>query len=190
MNLLQWGRSIAALTLVALLALAAVPATARDQTPIQARAGLELASDAARSWSVDAVLIYVENDEDVDASGGAVRWGYLFYSAALDQARGYSVRDGKIVTAENLDMKLEAPPVDGAWIDSGAAIVAADDAVSTAYKKTTRGTLASMLLMRGAFSEGDPDQTTWTLVYHSAGQAPLFVVVDALGGKVRRTWRG
>lgn len=189
MNLLRSGRSIA-VTLMTLLALAAVPATAKDETPIQARAGLELASDAARSWAVDATLIYVENDEDVDGNGGAVRWGYLFYSSALDQARGYSVRDGKIAAAENLVMKLEAPPVDAAWIDSGAAIAAAGEAVSKAYAKTARGTLASMLLMRGAFSEGDPDRTTWTLVYHAAGQAPLFVVVDATDGKVRRTWRG
>ena len=188
MNLL--GRSMAVAMLAGTIAFAASPAIAKDPAPIQARAGLELASDAARSWSADAVLIYVENDEDVDPNGGAERWGYLFYSAALDQARGYSVRDGKIAAAENLAMKLEAPPVDAAWIDSGAAIVAAGEAVNAAYRKTARGTLASMLLMRGAFSEGDPDRTTWTLVYHAAGQAPLFVVVDAADGKVRKTWRG
>jgi hypothetical protein len=190
MDLLRTGRSITVVTLLGCLALVPPPALARETAPIQARAGLELASDAARSWSADAVLIYVENDEDVGPDGGAERWGYLFYSAALDQARGYSVKEGRIVAAENLAMKLEAPPVDAAWIDSGAAIVAAGDAVNDAYRKTSRGTLASMLLMRGAFSEGDPDRTTWTLVYHAAGQAPLFVVVDATDGKVRKTWRG
>ena len=46
------------------------------------------------------------------------------------------------------------------------------------------------LLMRGAFSEGDPDETTWTLVYRARGVPSLFVVVSAADGKVQRTWRG
>lgn len=175
---------------VVLPALAAPPAFAKERAAVQARSGLDLAGAAALSWAADAFLVYVENDEDVDAEGGAVRWGYLFYSPTLDKARGYSVRDGRILTAENLEMKLEAPPLDAGWIDSGAAIAAADRAVGAAYRKQTRGRLATMLLMRGAFSEGDPDRTTWTLIYHADGQAPLFVVVDATDGKVRRTWRG
>jgi hypothetical protein len=47
-----------------------------------------------------------------------------------------------------------------------------------------------MLLMRGAFSEKDPDVTTWTFVYSAPGAPSLFVVVDATDGKVQRTWRG
>jgi hypothetical protein len=47
-----------------------------------------------------------------------------------------------------------------------------------------------MLLMRGAFQDKDPDQTTWTLIYTSPSAPSLFVVVDATAAKVRRTWRG
>ena len=47
-----------------------------------------------------------------------------------------------------------------------------------------------MLLLRGAFEDGNPDQTTWTLIYTSPTAPSLFVVVDAVQGKVRRTWRG
>jgi hypothetical protein len=47
-----------------------------------------------------------------------------------------------------------------------------------------------MLLMRGAFSEGDPDATTWTFVYRAPDVPSLFVVVSAVDGKVQRTWRG
>ena len=47
-----------------------------------------------------------------------------------------------------------------------------------------------MLLSRGAFRDDDPDETTWTLIYTSPDAPSLFVVVDAAGGKVRRTWRG
>lgn len=178
------------LAALALAALAASPVAAKPAPPIAARAGLDLAAAAAGSWAADAFLIYVENDEDVDAAGAAARWSYLYYSPALDRVRGWSVRDGRIAAAENLEMKLEAPPVDEAWMDSGPALAAAERAVEAAYRQTERGTLAAMVLMRGAFSEGDPDLTTWTLVYHAPGQAPLFVVVDAVDGRVRRTWRG
>ena len=50
--------------------------------------------------------------------------------------------------------------------------------------------LHAMLLMRGAFHDQDPDQTTWTLVYTTPEGPALFVVVDATQGTVRRTWRG
>lgn len=180
----------AALAAALLIALAALPALARERGKAQARSGAELATAAARAWSPDAVLVYVENDEDVDVRGGSSRWSYLFYSPATGRARGYSVQSGKIAGAENLGMRLDAPPLDPEWMDSGAAIAAAAKTVNSAFRKRSRGRLETMLLMRGAFSEGDPDRTTWTLVYHADGQPPLFVVVDATDGKVRRTWRG
>ena len=175
---------------IALCALGAEPAVAREAAPVPARAGLELAREAARSWSTDASLVYVENDEPLDAAGGSPRWGYLFHSPSLDKLRGYSVRDGKIVVAENLEMKLEAPPVAKEWIDSGAALAAAEKEVAEFREKHADARLANMLLMRGPFLEQDPDETTWTLVYTATGTPALFVVVEASGGRVRRTWRG
>jgi hypothetical protein len=171
------------------LALAA-PVLARDPAPFPARGGLELARAAAGSWAPDAVLIYVENDEPVAPDGTAPRWGYLFYSATLDQARAYSIRDGKIAVAENLDMKFEAPPLAPDWIDSGAAIQAADPVAAKEFRKTGGARLATMLLMRGAFQDKDPDPTTWTLIYTSPQAPALFVMIEAKDGKVRRTWRG
>jgi len=91
-------------TLLAAAALAllyvAGPVVAKTATPVAARSGLELASAAAQSWSGDAVLVYVENDEAIDAAAGtSPRWSYLFYSASHDRARVWSVRDDRIVVA-------------------------------------------------------------------------------------------
>lgn len=169
---------------------AAPVAHAGDPPAFDARAGMELAADAARSWAPDAYLTYVENDDELDPQGAAVRWGYLFYSPSLDQSRAYSVRNGKIVTAENLDMKFEAPALATGWIDSDRALAAADASVGAVFRTKYGGRLTTMLLMRGAFQEGDPDETTWTLVYTSPTAPALFVMVDATGAKVRRTWRG
>ncbi len=155
-----------------------------------ARGGLELAADAARAWAPDAYLTYVENDDDLDAGGGSPRWGYLFYSPSLDRSRVYSIRDGKILVAENLDMKFEAPALAPDWIDSAQALAAAEQGAGQAFRTKYQGRLATMLLMRGAFQEGDPNETTWTLVYTSPTAPALFVMVDASGAKVRRTWRG
>ena len=69
----------------------------------------------------DAHLIYVENDEDVSADGTSVRWGYLFYSPGRAKARGYSVRNGKILEATDLAFDFDAPPLAEDWIDSQAA---------------------------------------------------------------------
>jgi len=170
--------------------LVAAPVMARDPDPFAARAGLDVARSAAGSWAPDAVLIYVENDEAVAADGTSARWGYLFHSKTLDQVRAYSIRDGKIVVAETLDMKFEAPPLATDWIDSGAAIEVGDRIAATEFKKTGGASLSTMLLMRGAFQDKDPDQTTWTLIYTSPSAPSLFVVVDATAAKVRRTWRG
>ena len=183
------GLALAAATYVLGL-LVAAPVLARDPDPYAARAGLEVARSAAGSWAPDAVLIYVENDEAVAADGTSARWGYLFHSKTLDQVRAYSIRDGKIVVAETLDMKFEAPPLATDWIDSGAAIEVGDRIAATEFKKTGGASLSTMLLMRGAFQDKDPDQTTWTLIYTSPSAPSLFVVVDATAAKVRRTWRG
>jgi hypothetical protein len=166
-------------------------ASARTAAPFAARAGLELASAAAQAWSTDAVLVYVENDEPLADGGASPRWSYLFFSQAQDRARVWSVRDGRIAVAENLDMRFDAPPVAAGWLDSGAAIAAAERGGGAEFRRAQHGArLESMLLMRGAFSEGDPDETTWTLVYRAPGAPSLFVVVSAANGKVQRTWRG
>jgi hypothetical protein len=174
------------------LSCAAGRVVAKDATPFAARGGLELASAAAQSWSGDAVLVYVENDEGLnnDAAGTSPRWSYLFYSASQDRARVWSVRGGRIVVAENLDMRFDAPPIAAGWLDSGAAIAAAERSAGDEIRKLHGAHLETMLLMRGAFSEGDPDATTWTLVYRAPGAPALFVVVSAADGKVQRTWRG
>lgn len=182
-------RGTAVLTLLVALACAR-PVVAGGDAPVGARAGFEIATAAAQSWASDAVLIYLENDEALTASGAAPRWGYLFYSASGQKARGYSVRDGHVVTASNLDMKFESPPVASGWIDSDAAIAAAANEAGKVFKQDPATQLSSMLLMRGAFDEEHPDRTTWTLVYTAPNQPSLFVVVDAAAGKVRRTWRG
>ena len=176
----------------ALALCAAVPATSRAALPavVEARAGLDLATAAARSWSPDAMLAYLENDEDVTTAGASARWGYLFVSPTARTARMYSVRDQHIVVAADLDMTLEAPPVSTDWIDSGAAIAAAEHEAGHAFERTPGARLTTMLLMRGAFDDADPDRTTWMLVYTAPNAPSLFVVVDAAAGKVRRTWRG
>ncbi len=172
------------------LALPAGDAAAGARPPFAARDGLATAGDAARVWADDAFLIYLENDEEVDERGAARRWSYLYYSPRLDQSRGYSVRDGRIVTAENLGLKLEAPPVSGPWIDSAAALAVAEKGGGSEYRRQLKGTLQTMLLMRGAFDIGDPDRTSWTVIYRAPDAPSLFIVVDAVDGKVRRTWRG
>ena len=170
--------------------LAAAPAAAKPAPPIAARAGLELARAAAAAWAADAEMVYVENDDDVNAEGGASRWGYLFVSPATGRARAWSVREGRIAAAENVERAFAAPPLPDGWIDSAEALAAADREAGRAFRKGSRGHLSTMLLMRGAFDESDPDRTTWTLVYTSPGAPSLWVVVDAAEGKVRRTWRG
>jgi hypothetical protein len=183
-------RALAALAVVLALAPLATPAAAAEPVAREARAGLDLASAAAATWSADAVLVYLENDEALDGRGAASRWGYLFFSPGSKKSRGYSVRDGRILAAEDLEMKLEPPALAGAWIDSGAALERAEREAGRAYCREHEGRLATMLLMRGAFDEQQPDRTTWTLIYTSPRAPSLFVVVDAVDGKVRKTWRG
>ena len=182
--------TLALAALAALLGVWTAPARAGDPVPFPASQGVALSAAAAQSWSPDAFLVYLENDESLGPEGTAVRWGYLFYSPALDQARVYSVRNGKIVLAENLDMKFEAPPLAAVWIDSGAAAAAAERTAIHELRREHDARLSAMLLVRGPMAEGDPDATTWLLVYRSPGAPSLFVVVDATDGKVRRTWRG
>ncbi len=179
-----------ALPAAALLALATAPAFAGRPEPFAAREGLDLAAAAAQAWAPDAFLIYVENDEGLEADGRAPRWGYLFHSPSLAASRAYSVRDGRILVAENLEMKFDAPPLTTQWIDSGAAIAAAENGPVRDYRRKFGGELRTMLLMRGAFQDEHPDEATWTLVYAAPHAPSLFVMVSASDGSVRRTWRG
>ena len=183
------SRGWAAAAAVCLLGVAG-PVRAGDPQPFAARAGLDAARAAASAWAADASLIYVENDEPVASDGAAGRWGYLFYSPALAKARAYSVRGGRVVVAEDLGMKFEAPPLAVEWIDSGPAVQIGDRVAAAEFKQAGGARLGTMLLMRGAFQDKDPDPSTWTLIYTSAHAPSLFVMVDASAGKVRRTWRG
>jgi dipeptidyl aminopeptidase/acylaminoacyl peptidase len=183
------SRLVVAMGLLLLLA-RGTPAAAEERSPSAARAGLNLAQEAALSWASDAALVYLENDEPLDGAGAAGRWGYLFYSPTQEKSRVYSLREGKIVVAEYLEMRFEAPPVTPDWIDSGAALAAAERGGGREFREKHAGRLGTMLLMRGAFADDDPDQTTWTLIYTAPDGPSLFIVVDASEGKVRRTWRG
>jgi hypothetical protein len=173
-----------------LSALLAVAAGAKDHVPFPAQAGVGGSAAAAQIWAPDAFLVYVENDEDLDDRGTATRWGYLYYSPSLQKARAYSLRDGAIAVAEDLEMKFEAPPLAPEWIDSGAALKVAEERAGRAFRREHAGQLSTMLLSRGAFQVDDPDATTWTVIYTAPHAASLFVVVDAAQGTVRRTWRG
>jgi len=165
-------------------------ASAGDRPPISARQQLALTAEAARAWADDAMLIYAENDETVGPDGRAPRWGFLYWSATRDRARAYSVDAKEIVVANDLDFTLDAPPVRDGWIDSARALQAAEDDGGRKYREKHQGHLRSMLLIRGAFHQDSPDQTTWTLVYDSPGAPSYFVVVDAENGKVVRQWKG
>ena len=182
--------SLASLVVLSLAAtLATKPAMAGEPAPSPAREGLAVAASAARAWASDAVLVYVENDDVLDASGRSPRWGYLFHSPSRERARVWSVRDGRIALAEDLDLRFDAPPVPAGWLDSDAALAAAEKGGGGAFRKEHGGRLETMLLMRGAVSERGADVTTWTFVYRAPGAPSLFVVVNAADGKVQRTWR-
>lgn len=183
-------RAAAILLNLLLLALLVLPAHAGNHAPFSARAGYDIARDAALTWAPDARLVYLENDESLIGNGTTPRWGYLFHSASKGKARGYSVRDGKILEATDLDFDFEAPPIPDGWVDSGKAIESAERKAGSKYRREHAGRLSTMLLIRGAFHEDKPNATTWTLLYTSNAEPALFVVVDAANGKVVRTWRG
>lgn len=190
MSILQFP-SARACVLGTLLALGAQAATAGDPVRYDARGGTELADAAAIAWAPDAVLVYVENDEALGLDGQAERWGYLYYSASLDAARGYSLEEDEIVVAESLGLTFEAPPLAPGWISSSRALASAEEKVGRKLRETSPdAAVETMLLMRGAFLAGKPDMTTWLVVYAAPGAPSTFVVVDAHTGDVRRTWRG
>lgn len=179
-----------AVAVIAGLMMCVPAAGARDHAAFAARQGLDAARAAARSWSEDATLVYLENDEALTGEGTSPRWGYLFFSPGSQKSRAYSIRDGRVLQAETLEMDFVAPPVREEWLDSGAAVAAAASEAERAFRPQSAGAPRTMLLARGVFAEGTPDQTNWLLVYQCPGQAALYVVVDAVSGKVRRTWRG
>jgi len=192
MRPLRHAPLLAGAALVLLVALAPIEGAAHgpDHPHVGARQGVEQTRAAAVVWAPDAFLVYLENDETLDPDGAAERWGYLYFSPGLKKARAYSVRDGKILVAEDLEMTFEAPPLASQWIDSGAALAAAGEGGGKEFCRDHEGRLDTMLLTRGAFQDGDPDATTWTVIYGAPHAASLFVVVDATDGKVRRVWRG
>lgn len=178
-------------TVILTLALAGIiSAQAGEPIPFGARGGLELATEAALVWAADADLIYVENDEELDADGKSGRWGYLFFSESRSGARGYSIRDGEILEAADLDFELEAPPLAVDWVDSGVALAAAEEDAGREYCREQGGRLETMLLIRGAFHDKNPDASTWALVYTADEGPALTVVVDASNGEVLRKWKG
>ncbi len=165
-------------------------ATRAEDVTVTARAGLEQAFDAARTWSQDAFLIYVENDEPLAAQGDATRWGYLFHSPTRGVSRGYSIQNGEIKVAEDLGFAFDSPPLPGLWVDSTDALLAAEEDAGREYRERTGGQVASIFLVGGLLHPKNPEAATWAVFYTSASEPSLWVVVDADTGDVVRTWRG
>lgn len=155
-----------------------------------AGSGVSLAQTAAVAWAKDARLIYVENDGAVRADGTAERWGYLYWSKERTEGRAYSILGDEILTAETLAFDFEAPPLPEVWIDAGIALAAAEREAGQKFRDEASGTLRSMILVRGLLDLEEANAATWAVVYDSAVEASLWVVVDATSGKVVRTWRG
>ena len=161
-----------------------------DLGSVQAAAGLSAASQAAEVWAGDAVLVYIENDEPLTQAGLSSRWGYMFYSPFRNQARAYSVQDGEVRGAETMAFRFDPPAVTPGWRDSDEVIRSAENGGGREFRKEFGGSLRSMFLMRGGLHEDKPGLTTWTVVYEADEAPPLFLVVDASSGKVKRKWRG
>ena len=172
------------------LAATAAPGTAEETPAAPARKGLEQAFDAARTWSEDAYLIYLENDEPLDASGDAARWGYLFHSPSRGISRGYALENGSIRVASDLGFEFPSPPLPAQWVDSAVAFEEAEKECGREYREKTAGTIASMFLVGGLLHPKNPAAATWAILYESPGEPGLWVVVDAESGKVVRRWRG
>ena len=182
-----WGR--VSLILFLLASLPPVPVFAGKPQPISASEGLTFAVSAAEAWAADAELVYVENDEPLDATGEAPRWGYLFRSTSQDRLRGYSVEMGEVVQASDLGVRFAAPPL-GTWIDSGRALLAAEEKGGAKFRAESGGELVHMILIRSATDPKKPERTSWLVVYRAPGLPGLFVLVDAASGGVDRAWRG
>jgi len=165
-------------------------ARAADAPIVTARSGEDLARAAAEIWAPDAKLIYVENDDELALRGRSRTWGYLYYSPIEDECRAYSIRRGEIIHAEDLEFAFDAPPLPVTWIDSEAALDAAERGEGAQFREEHGGTLRSMFLVRGLFHPRDPDAATWAFVYGSPTVPGLWVIVDAESGKVVRRWRG
>lgn len=151
---------------------------------------LALAESSARAWADDARLVYVENDARVSAEGRSRGWGYLFHSASRDAARAYSIEDGKVERAADLEFDFAAPIIEGVWIDSSEALAQAEKAGGASYRSEHDGRLRTTLLVRGVMHVDDPGRTTWTCVYDAPGVPSLWIVLDAGSGDVLRKWQG
>ncbi len=158
--------------------------------PFSARGGIELAQAAALAWAEDARLIYVENDEPVDAGGNAPRWGYLYLSPSRDKYRVYSIENGKIEVATDLGFIFDAPALPETWIDSEQAFLKAEKDAGLDFRAKHDGALESMMLVRGVLHHDEPNKATWALVYSSESSPSLFVLVDAASGNIVKKWRG
>jgi hypothetical protein len=179
------------LAFILALAAAAWPANGRaEDVTVTARAGVEQAFDAARTWSQDAFLIYVENDQPLGPQADATRWGYLFHSPSRGTSRGYSIMNGEIEVAEDLDFTFDCPPLPGTWVDSADALAAAEKDAGQEYREKTGGEVASMFLVSGILHPKNPEAATWAVFYTSPSEPSLWIVVDAETGGVVRTWRG
>lgn len=183
----NWGLAIC--SVLCLLSGATVGARA-EESPVSAQAVLPLAAASARAWADDAQLVYLENDEAVDAAGTSTRWGLLYWSASLERSRAYSLRENKVQRAEDLDFAFAPPPLAQGWIDSREALKRADAAGGAEFRSEFAGHLRSMVLVRGVLHLDDPERTTWTCVYDAPSQPSLWVVLDAESGKVLRKWKG
>ena len=97
---------------------------------------------------------------------------------------------GEIRIATDPPFDFDAPPLPDGWIDSAAALAAAEKEAGSEFRRDHAGRVQALFLVRGVMDESRPGVATWAVVYSSESAPGLWVVVDAHDGKVKKQWRG
>ncbi len=167
------ARKIIIIGVVGLLFLALIPFRGFS-AGTTARAGLELAQQAAKKWKADAMLVGVST-YGAAMDGTAPKWTYTFFSSKTNQGYMVDIKDGKLVDS------LEVRPhiKDSVGVD----FLDSNQIMEKAQKNglQIKGKPVMSLLVMGQ-ATGRP-RTYWT-VGGTFSEGEVSVILDARDGSL------
>jgi len=145
----------------------------------------DAAEAAAIVWALDATLVAISSETDLNVNGEAKRWLFDYLSGGMGSGYRVRIEDSNVLDELPMlpDTMISIVPIPDGWINSSEAISVADLNSGNFRQNHPDAVVLAVLAM--GLRAGDPNRTLWRMTYTSSqDDVQTEVDVDALSGLV------
>lgn len=138
---------------------------------------LQTAEQEAQAWASDAELVQIYTDSELDTTGRAIAWVYVYRSTAQDSAQEFVMISNTLQECRPPEFGVPmSDPLPNEFCNSTEAVALAQSESET-FRATHPEVYVYAVLSRGMTQ--NPDQAVWRIAYDTPSQDFFEVFIDA-----------